>query len=100
MGVAGARTLLGAMDRFGVPVSRIALILSNINGKVTVGRSEVEASLEFPVSAELPNERDRRFEAIFDGFLTTLAAASLSLPDPSHSVEKPVFDRRAEPSAT
>jgi MinD-like ATPase involved in chromosome partitioning or flagellar assembly len=97
LGVGGARSLLAAMDRFGIPASRIALVLSNIVGRDVIPRADVEAQLEFPVSAELPNERDRRFEALFEGFLTLLAAASLALPNPNESTEKPVFDRRAEP---
>jgi Flp pilus assembly CpaE family ATPase len=96
MGIGVARAVLAAMDRFGIPASRIALVLSDLAGKDNVPRTDVERALGMPVSAELPNGRDRRYEALFDGFVTMLAAASVSLEEPGQPTEKPVFDRRIE----
>jgi MinD superfamily P-loop ATPase len=95
MGVATARALLAAMDRFGIVPSRIALVISDIRGRGEVSRTDVERALQMPVSAELPNRRDRRYTALFDGLVTMLAAAP-AFQDPTDAQEKPAFDRRSD----
>jgi Flp pilus assembly CpaE family ATPase len=95
MGVAAARAVLAAMDRFGIVTSRIALIISDIRGRGEVSRTDVEGALQMPVSAELPNRRDRRYNALFDGLVTMLVAAP-AFQDPADAHEKPAFDRRSE----
>jgi MinD superfamily P-loop ATPase len=96
VGIGVCRSVLAAMERFSIPASRIALVLSDITGRGALARAEVERELRVPVSAELPNEKDRRFGALFDGLLTTLAAASLTAGGPDQMTEKPAFDRRGE----
>jgi MinD superfamily P-loop ATPase len=96
IGVGVARSVLEAMDRFGIGRSRIALVVSNIDGKGNLTRTDIERDLNMPVSVELPNEQDRRYPALFDGFLTALAAASLSSDGLDATTEKPVFDRRGD----
>jgi hypothetical protein len=49
-----------------------------------------------PVSVELPIERDRRFEGLFDGLVTMLVAEPGSLGDSGELAEKPAFDRRVD----
>jgi MinD-like ATPase involved in chromosome partitioning or flagellar assembly len=98
MGVATARSVLAAMDRFGIVPSRIALVVSDIRGRSEVSRTEMEGVLRMPVSAELPNRRDRRYAALFDGLVTMLVAAP-PFADPTVVREKPAFDRRNEPAA-
>ena len=93
MGVAGAQALLAAMDRAGIPPSRIALAITDINAK---GRADIERELKMPVSVELPIERDRRFEGLFDGLVTMLVAEPGSLGDSGELAEKPAFDRRVD----
>lgn len=97
MGIAGARALLAAMDRSGIPESRIAVAVSDIKGKGGISRGQIERELGITVSAELPNERDRRFEGLFDGLITMLSTVSSAFGEPSQPTEKPVFDRRIEP---
>ena len=97
MGVGIARGFLAAMDRAGIPAARIVLVQSDLTGKAAVARTEIERALRMPVSAELPNQRDRRFEGLFDGLITQLAAAPAQFEDPSELLEKPIFDRRIEP---
>jgi MinD superfamily P-loop ATPase len=97
MGVGVARSMLAAMERFGIPPSRLALVQSDIAGKPEIPRSEIERELKMPVRAELTNERDRRFGALFDGFVTMLSAAPANIEDPRSTAEKPIFDRRIEP---
>jgi MinD superfamily P-loop ATPase len=97
MGVGVTRGYLAAMDRAGIPATRIALVQSDLTGKATVPRAEIERVLCMPVSAELPNQRDRRFEGLFDGLITMLAAVPAHFEDPRELLEKPIFDRRIEP---
>ncbi len=97
MGVAGAQALLAAMDRAGIPPSRIALAITDINAKGSaVSRADIERELKMPVSVELPIERDRRFEGLFDGLVTMLVAEPGSLGDSGELAEKPAFDRRVD----
>jgi Flp pilus assembly CpaE family ATPase len=96
MGVEVARALLAALDRFGVPATRIALVTSDVGGRGTVSRADIERELKVPVSAELADDRDRRSDALFDGFVTMLAAAPV-FKESYELAEKPVFDRRADP---
>jgi Flp pilus assembly CpaE family ATPase len=92
VGVAGA--VLAAMDRFGIPRSRIALIHTETHAKGDHSRSAVEKLLGMPVSAELPNERDRRFQTHFDAFVSLLAATPVE--DHAAAAEPPMFERRSE----
>jgi MinD-like ATPase involved in chromosome partitioning or flagellar assembly len=96
MGVAGARAMLAVMDRAGVPATHIALAVCDMVGSGGLTRAEIERELAVPVSAELTNVRDRKFDALFDGFVTMLSTAT-RLDDPNSALEKPVFDRRIEP---
>jgi MinD-like ATPase involved in chromosome partitioning or flagellar assembly len=73
LGVGAAQALLGAMARCGIPASRIAFLLSDARGVGTIPRPEIERALQIPVRAELPNERDRRFEIAFREFVEALA---------------------------
>jgi Flp pilus assembly CpaE family ATPase len=95
-GVGVARALLDALERFGVPDARIALVVIDAGGRGTVSRADIERQLQFPVSAELTDDKDRRADALFDGFVTMLAAAPV-FKQASEQTEKPVFDRRADP---
>jgi MinD-like ATPase involved in chromosome partitioning or flagellar assembly len=97
MGVSVAHASLAAMDRFGILASRIALVVSDLSGKGEISRAEIERALKLPVSAELINARDRRFQGRFDGFLTTLATAPILVRDLGQAIEAPMFDRRNEP---
>jgi Flp pilus assembly CpaF family ATPase len=96
MGVGAARSMLSAMDRFGIPISRIAFVLNDVRGLGDLRRSEIERALRITVGAELPNDRDRRFGKIFSGFAEMLAATPSfeSLDNLRQSTEKPIGDRR------
>lgn len=97
MGIAGAKALLAALERSGVQQSRIALTVSDLKGKGGIPRAQIERELQMSVSAELPNEKDRRFESLFDAFVTMLTRAAASFGEPNQPTEKPVFDRRLDP---
>ncbi len=92
LGVSSALAGLTPLHRLGIAASRIALVQSDVRGKTDVPRSDVERMLGVPVSAEMPNASDRRYEGRFDGLLTLLAASTPHVG--ATAVEKPVFDRR------
>lgn len=96
MGVGAARSMLSAMDRFGIPAARIAFVLNDVRGSGDLRRSEIERALRITVGAELPNDHDRRFGKIFGGFVALLAASPNfeSLENLRQSTEKPIGDRR------
>jgi Flp pilus assembly CpaE family ATPase len=96
LGVRATRSVLDAMARSGISRARLMLVQSDIGGRTTLARREVEAALGYPIDVELANERDRRFDALFDGFVTRLAALPPLFRHPDMPVEKPVFDRRIE----
>jgi len=94
LGIGVAHAVLAAMERFGIPSSRIAVVQTEVRGKSDLSRAEIEAALKMPLSAELPNERDRRFESRLDGLVSMLAAAPIA--DSAMIAEKPMFDLRSE----
>jgi Flp pilus assembly CpaF family ATPase len=95
MGVGAARAILSAMDRFGIPASRIAFVLNDVRGS-DIRQPEIERALRMPVSAMLPSDRDRKYARLFDGFVDMLAASPSNEPleNLRQSTEKPIGDRR------
>ena len=102
MGVGAARAMLAAMDRFGIPASRIAFVLNDVRGNGELRKAEIERALRTTVSAELPSTSDRRFARAFGGLVEDLAASPAFEPlqNLRQSTEKPIGDRREprEPS--
>jgi hypothetical protein len=97
LGISSAEAVLASMKRAGIGPSRVSLVVSDITGTGKIPRAEVERALGLAVSVELPNVRDRRYQGLFDGLVTTLSAAAAAFVDPLEPSEKPVFDRRLEP---
>jgi Flp pilus assembly CpaE family ATPase len=98
LGVGVARATLSAMERAGVPASKIALVHTEARVKGDLSRSVVEKLLGMEVCAELPNERDRRFQSHFDALVSLLAAAPIDTQ--TALSEPPMFERRTESSET
>jgi pilus assembly protein CpaF len=96
MGVGAARAMLAAMDRFGIPESRLTFVLNDVRGNGDLQRNEIERALRISVSAEIPNERDRRFGKVFSGLVDVLASSPSveTLNNLRQSTEKPIGDRR------
>ncbi len=96
MGIGSARAMLSAMDRFGIPASRISFVLNDVRGVDELRPQEIERALRIEVAADLPNERDRRYARAFAGFVATLAASPTFQPleNLRQSTEKPIGDRR------
>jgi pilus assembly protein CpaF len=80
LGVGAAQAMLSAMDRFGIPASRIAFTLYDLRGAAELRAREIAESLKFPIAAELPAYRDRGWGRAFGKFTEALAAAPEALP--------------------
>ncbi len=96
MGVGAARAMLSAMDRFGIPASRIDFVLNDVRGANELRTAEIERALRVSVSLELPNERDRRYARALAGLVERLATAPAFVPIDTlrQSTAKPLGDRR------
>jgi len=99
LGVGSAQSMLAALDRFGVPRSRIAFTLFDLRNAAELRAREIQDSLKIPVAGELPPPRDRNWNRTFAKFADALAAG----PDPGPlaglraSTANPIGDRRIEP---
>jgi pilus assembly protein CpaF len=96
LGVGSAHATLSAMDRFGIAPSRIAFTLYDLRGNAEVRAREVQESLKFTISAELPSHRDRGFSRAFGRFVEALAATPEQDPMTGlrPSTANPIGDRR------
>jgi len=96
LGVGSAHAMLSALDRFGIPPSRIAFALYDLRGNAEVRAREVQESLKFTISAELPSHRDRGWSRAFARFTEMLAATPEQDPMTSlrPSTANPIGDRR------
>jgi pilus assembly protein CpaF len=96
LGVGSAQAMLGALDRFGVPRSRIAFTLFDLRGAAELRAREIQDSLKLPVAGDLPSPRDRGWARAF----TKLADALHAAPDAGPiaalraSTANPIGDRR------
>ena len=61
LGVAGAQTLLGDIQRFGIPLSRVDFVTNARANGAAIPRGEVEGVLGVRVAAEIPYIGDRGY---------------------------------------
>jgi pilus assembly protein CpaF len=96
LGVGAAKAMLNALDRFGVPQSRIAFTLYDLRNASELRTREIQESLKIPVAGELPPPRDRAFAKAFAKLAESLHAAPDAPPIASlrASTAKPIGDRR------
>ncbi len=76
LGAASARAMLPDLVRFGIPLSRIWLIVNERQGRLDIGVHELEKILGLGVVADLPRRGDRRSERAVEA----LAAKMLYAP--------------------
>ena len=98
LGVASARAMLAAMERFGIPTQRIAFVLNNPHGVNELRRNEIQQALKIPIAAELPPSRDRGYGRAFKQLCAHLSEApdAVKLTTLRQSTGKPIGDRREE----
>ena len=61
LGIAGAQTLLGDLQQFGIPPSRVDLVTNARANSSTIPRGEVEGVLGVRLVAEIPHTGDRSY---------------------------------------
>ena len=105
LGVGSAKAMLAALDRFGIPQSRVAFALFDLRAVTELRTREIQDSLKIAIAGELPAPRDRGWSKAFVRFADALTAAPAAEPLASlrPSMANPIGDRRYavrnEPSA-
>jgi pilus assembly protein CpaF len=77
LGVAGARSLLADLQRFGVPANRIAIVSNARNESDALSRGDMERTLGTKLVAEIPPSSNRNYAKSLAGlqkYLETLPA--------------------------
>ena len=99
LGVTSARTMLDELRRFGVPATRMALLINNARGSSgALPRQEVERALEQHALAEIPPMTDRNFGKAIAALERALRAIAAEpwLETLLPSARNFVHDRRSE----
>jgi septum site-determining protein MinD len=97
LGVTSARAVQTELARFGIPASRVYLVLNQRDARAAVRPDEVERALGSRLLGNIPPIGDRRYQKQVEA----LAAALLGLPVPADveplkpSAKTPLGDRRA-----
>jgi pilus assembly protein CpaF len=101
LGLTSARTMIGELKKFGVPITRIVLLTNCRDGTPTASRSEIEHALDVKVIGELPPMSDRSFTKALQNFERTLRGieAEPQIEALLPSARGFIQDRRREPRA-
>ena len=97
LGVTSARAVQTELARFGIPASRVYLVLNQRDAKAAVRPDEVERALGARLLGNVPPIGDRRYQKAIE----SLASAVIALPVPEDieplkpSAKTPLGDRRA-----
>ncbi|GAC1304898.1 MAG: hypothetical protein NVS2B3_05220 [Vulcanimicrobiaceae bacterium] len=80
LGTSAARTLIGDLAKFGIPLSRIWIVTNLRGGRAEISARELEKALGGTVIAEVPGKGDRNFVRAIETFAKRLAAAPAEPP--------------------
>jgi len=100
LGVTSGSTLIAELLRFGVPRSRIAILINNARGGTTaMARQTIENALESATIAEFPPMQDRNFGKAIGALATRLRSIAAEPPLESilPSAKDFVHNRRSAP---
>ena len=75
LGTAAARTLIGDLARFGVPLSRIWIVTNLRGGRAEIAARELEKALGGTVIAEVPGKGDRNYTRAIESLAKRIASA-------------------------
>ncbi|MEO6834356.1 MAG: ATPase, T2SS/T4P/T4SS family [Candidatus Tumulicola sp.] len=97
LGVAGAQTMLGDLQRFGIPASRVDLVTNARSDTQAIPRNEIEHLLGSRLVAEVPPLNDRRYAKSITALQRHVQAmpAEEGLKGLQPSSKGPIGDRRA-----
>jgi pilus assembly protein CpaF len=74
LGTAAARTVIGDMTRFGIPIGRVSIVTNLRGGRAEISSRELEKALGADVIAEIPPMTDRGFARAIEGLAKRLSA--------------------------
>ncbi|MBC5811682.1 MAG: Flp pilus assembly complex ATPase component TadA [Candidatus Eremiobacteraeota bacterium] len=83
LGTAAARTLVGDLAKFGVPLSRIWLITNLRAGRAEISSRELEKALGGSVIGEIPVRGDRNYARAIDALAKRIASVPHEPPLPT-----------------
>ena len=69
LGVAGAQTLIGDLERFGIPSNRVSVVTNARSEADAIPRSEIEGALGNKLAAEIPPATNRNYAKSLSGLL-------------------------------
>ena len=75
LGTSAARTLIGDLAKFGVPLSRIWIVTNLRGGRAEISARELEKALGGTVIAEVPGKGDRNYARAIEIFAKRLSSA-------------------------
>jgi len=95
-GVAGAQSMIEELIRFGIPVTRILLVLNQRDVNSEVSRRDIESVLGTSMTADIPHRTHRNYTKSLDSLLQMLlnAKAEDELNNLQPSTLTPIGDRR------
>jgi pilus assembly protein CpaF len=80
LGTSAARTLIGDLARFGIPLSRIWIATNLRGGRSEITARELEKALGGTVIAEVPSKGDRNYTRAIEALAKRLASAPAETP--------------------
>lgn len=80
LGTSAARTLIGDLAKFGIPLSRIWIVTNLRGGRAEISARELEKALGGTVISEVPSKSDRNFARAIETFAKRLASAPAEPP--------------------
>ena len=75
LGTSAARTLIGDLAKFGIPLSRIWIVTNLRGGRAEISARELEKALGGTVIAEVPGKGDRNYARAIEIFAKRLSSA-------------------------
>ena len=80
LGTAAARTLIGDLAKFGVPLSRVWIVTNLRGGRAEISVRELERALGGSVIAEVPPKGDRMFARAIEGLAKRISSVTPEAP--------------------
>jgi pilus assembly protein CpaF len=80
LGTAAARTLLGDLQRFGVPIGRVSIVTNLRGGRSEISSRELERALGASVIAEVPLRSDKGYARAIEAMAQRLAMVPAEAP--------------------
>jgi pilus assembly protein CpaF len=80
LGTAAARTLIGDLARYGIPLSRVWIATNLRGGRAEIAARELEKALGGTVISEIPSRGDRNYAKAVESFAKRLSSAPEESP--------------------